>query len=345
MYCGDANEVFHLDYDSHKLKQIDSKLQDIDIDGRKVTIAVNHIELNHRSRRIHFGLIALQEIHAYYAQLLAEERHPGVKFSVDTISLPSFPYKFGDFLFREFSINIDPSTKFALIDLCLDTIQAPTVFLKVLEKLRGQTVTFMGNNATDLMTIVDQVNEQISHSNQEAYNQIIPDLKRWASDPSRKFLSEALGWYIQKVEMVKYMKENASRTFFSLPFCMDMNNFSLFYSIFPPPVFYNNGVFFRNMSMDIPTDQRFNKEFEAATTIWAHRMLFDLLCSETIENFQHHAACPLYENCETRGEIGEDYTCKTAPWEIVKNPKKIFCQYGMAAHSFGLWQNTIEVEI
>ena len=31
--------------------------------------------------------------------------------------------------------------------------------------------------------------------------------------------------------------------------------------------------------------------------------------------------------------------------KILKNEKKITCQYGMAAHSFGLWQNNLDIKI
>jgi hypothetical protein len=34
-----------------------------------------------------------------------------------------------------------------------------------------------------------------------------------------------------------------------------------------------------------------------------------------------------------------------SPWEIIKNKDKIICQYGMAAHSFGLWQNSLDIKI
>jgi hypothetical protein len=344
LYCGDANEVYELNYDTLALKGVHNETKEISIDGRTVLNAINHIEVDNPSKRIHFGLIALQEIQAYYAQLLAEDRYRGIKFSVEADSLPAFPYKFGDFLFREFRISIDLPTKFVLIDLCLDTIQAPTVFIEVLKRLKGETVTFFGDMRRDLVSIVDEVNKMLSHDNSAAFDQIIPDLKSWAKDTNRKFFSDALNWYVDKIEMVRYFKNNVSKTFFSLPFCMSHSDFASFYTIFPPPVYFNNGVFFRNMSMSKEEDHAFNKEFEAATTIWSHRIVYDLLCAETFEDFQDHSICPLYEKCETRIEIGDDYTCKTAPWEIVKNEKKIFCQYGMATHSFGLWQNTLDID-
>lgn len=344
LYCGDANEVYDLDYDRLILKDIHTKPTDIPIGGRTVLIAVNHIEVENFYKPIHFGLIVLQEMHAYYAQLLAEDRYPGVKFSVEADSMPGFPYKFGDFLFQAYEIIIDLPTKFVLIDLCLDTIQAPTVFLEVLKKLKGETISFFGAARTDLISIVNEVNQTISHDNNAAYDQIIPDLKSWAKDTNREFLSKALNWYINKIEIVRYTKNKGSKTFFSLPFCMGNSDFASFYTIFPPPAYFRNGIFYRNMSMNKDDDHEFNKEFEAATTIWSHRMVYDLLCSNNLTDFQNHSSCPLYDECETRIEIGDNYTCKSAPWEIIKNEKKIICQYGMAAHSFGLWQNTLDID-
>jgi hypothetical protein len=69
-----------------------------------------------------------------------------------------------------------------------------------------------------------------------------------------------------------------------------------------------------------------------------------LRAAEKLEDFQKHATCPLYDQCETRVVIDDDYACKTSPWEIIKNDKKIFCQYGMATHSFGLWQNKLNTD-
>ncbi len=344
IYCGDANQVFDLDYKTLTLSIVRREENNIAIDGKTILQAANFIEVNTPSKQIHFGLIVLQEIHAYYAQLLAEARHPGITFSVAAEAMPSFPYKFGDFLFRTFKIEIDLPTKFVLIELCLDTIQAPTVFLEVLNKLEGQTVTFFGAKRMDLTSIVEEVNRLFSHDNETAFDQIIPDLKEWAVESGRQYLSEALNWYINKIELVRNMKAYGSKTFFSLPFSASHTDFGLFFTTFPPPVYFNNGVFFRNMSLNKGEDQDFNTQFESATTIWSHWLLYDLLTAETAENFRDHSTCPLYEGCEMRTEIGEDYTCKTAPWEIVKNEKKLFCQYGMAAHSFGLWQNTLDVD-
>ena len=74
-------------------------------------------------------------------------------------------------------------------------------------------------------------------------------------------------------------------------------------------------------------------------------VLYDLLCSETQAQINARFHCPLHDSCLVRHEIGEDYICKTAPWDIIKNEKKITCQYGMAAHSFGLWQNNLDIKI
>lgn len=345
LYCGDPNAVFDIDYSQSKFLKRHLSISEIAVDGKIQKLAVNEIEIENRTEKLFFGLIVLQEIHAFYSQKLAEQKLPNVDFSVFADKLPSYPYKFGDFLFEQHNIDIDLGTKFLLIDLCLDTVQATSIFLEVLETLKNKTVSYWGENKTDIVAIVKECAKKCSYSTEVALQNILPDLEMWSKGPGRKYLSEAIGWYLTQIKLVYGLKEVTSPTFFSMSFIMDWQNFALFFQCFPSPAYLKNGALYRTVSANSKEeDKEFIKNYEAATTIWSHRILYDLLCSETIEQLNEKSICPLYETCHIRQQINDDYTCKTAPWEIIKNEKKIICQYGMAAHSFGLWQNTLDIK-
>ncbi|MDD5571846.1 MAG: hypothetical protein PHD97_11920, partial [Bacteroidales bacterium] len=139
LYCGDPNAVFEIDYSQIKLFKRHLRVEEIPLDGKVQKLAVNEIEIDNRTDKLFFGLIVLQEIQAFYAQKLAEKKLPNIELSVYADKLPSYPYKFGDFLFEQHNINIELETKFLLIDLCLNTVQATSVFLEVLDILRNKT--------------------------------------------------------------------------------------------------------------------------------------------------------------------------------------------------------------
>jgi hypothetical protein len=346
LYCGDSTAVFNIDYSKHAFVERHLKIEEIDLDGTTQKLAINEIELAGRPEKLFFGLIVLQEIQAFYAQQLAERKLPSVELSVYAENLPTYPYKFGDFLFDYYKIDIDTESKFILIDLCLDTVQATTIFLDVLETLKGQKITYFGENRTDLSSIVETEREIRSYSTEVALENILPDLRMWSEGPGRKYLTEALAWYLKQIELVYNLKKLTSPTFFSMAFCMDWKNFALFFQCFPSPAYISNGTLLRTVSKNSEEeDQEFVKNFEAATTIWSHKLLYDLLCSENQDQIKQRSICPLYDNCHIRPQIGDDYTCKMSPWEIIKNKDKIICQYGMAAHSFGLWQNSLDIKI
>lgn len=346
IYCGDSKDVFDLDYSKLTFIKNHLSIEEIDLDSRKQKLAINQIELSNHPQKLFFGLIVLQEIHAFYAQQLAEKKLPNVEFSVYSEKLPSYPYKFGDFLFEQFNIDIDLDCKYILIDLCLDTIQATSIFLEVLNSLKGQKVNCYGINRTDLIQIVEDCRKKCSYSTDDALENILPDLKMWSNGLGRKYLTEALSWYVNQVEMVYNLKKLTSPTFFSMSFCMDWENFALFFQCFPSPAYISDGALYRTASTNSEIeDSEFMKNFEAATTIWSHKLLYDVLTSKNKKQLDERCICPLYENCQDRLKINDDYTCSRAPWEIIKNEKKIICQYGMAAHSFGLWQNSLDINL
>ncbi|OGU39033.1 MAG: hypothetical protein A2X61_00860 [Ignavibacteria bacterium GWB2_35_12] len=350
LYCGDSNNVCEIDYSIYDSFNRENIKKEVDLDGKKQILASNHFNLiGCDGKKVHFGLIVLQEIQAFYAQQMAELMLYGTEFSKPSDKLPSFPYKFGEFLFEKYNIEIDLESKFILIDLCLDTVQAPTIFLNVLEIIQGQKISYFGDNKTDFIKLVEDCRKNCSYSKNEALDNIIVDLKIWSKDKNRKYLAAALEWYLEQIETANILKNlnefiNA-KTLFSLGFCTCWERFHLLYKCFPSPVYLKKGVLFRNIDSESEDgDKEFIKSFEAATTIWSHRLLYDLLCSENLTQITEKAICPLYDNCHKRKEIDDDYTCKQTPWNIIKNKKNIICQYGMAAHSFGLWQNELLIK-
>ena len=346
LYCGDSNAVFEIDFLKCSFVERHLSIEEIHLENEVQKLAVNEIEISNYSNKLIFGLIVLQEIHAFYGQQLAKKKLPSVEFSVYANNLPSYPYKFGDFLFKHYNIDIDLATKFILVDLCLDKVQATSVFLEVLAELNGRKISFFGDDKVDLISVVENCRKKSSYSTEIALENILPDLEMWSKDSGRKYLSEAISWYLTQIKTVYGLKKVASATFFSMAFIGSWEHFALFFQCFSSPAYINNGTFYRTVSINsVEEDKEFIKNFEAATTIWSHRVLYDLLCSESQDQINARCACPLYKNCHIRPQIGEDYICKSTPWEIIKNDKKIICQYGMAAYSFGLWQNTMEIKI
>lgn len=345
LYCGNPNDVFDFDFNQLRHEKTISDLKDITLDGQTRKLMINKVLFSHPNKEVHFGLIALQEIHAFYAQCLTEQRLGDLEFNTKSESLPSFPYKMGDFLFNKFDISIDLISKYVLVELCLDTVQAPSVFLQVLEILRGKSISFSIETILLLRTSVNACSSSISWSKDDALQQILPDLIQWSKDSSRKYLSQALKWYIDKIELGFNIKK-ISDTIFTSGFYGDWNALVALFKIFPPPVYIDHGIMKKNYNRfpeNADLDDEFEKSFEAASTIWSHRILYELLVSESVESINEKCKCPLFEGCTIKEVINDEYTCVSTPWEIIKNKDGITCQFGMASHSFGLWQNSIQI--
>ena len=90
-----------------------------------------------------------------------------------------------------------------------------------------------------------------------------------------------------------------------------------------------------------------NNDFENALVVWFHRRIYDLLKSESKEDFEKNATCLIYNNgnCPyiSKYKTDKSYDCKTAPWLVVKGEKQAMCPYAVAAHSLGLWQNDLDI--
>ena len=299
-----------------------------------------------RVQPLEFRLITLQEIHACYAQQLAErhylKRDPGIVFNVPAASLPSYPYHFGDHLFDAFEITMPLDLKFIFVGLCLDTIQAPTVFLKALEIIKGKTFIADEEVIKEFTILIEQVRRTCSFSNEEAMANILPDLERWAQDYRRPDLTAGLEWYTMMIKFgFDFRTDNPAG--FDMLFCQGINSLTKLYAAFPVPVFLDNDGLNGNGAANGDPVQDAVYEFAhlAASNFWMLRKLYDLLCSPDIETLSDRCRCPLYEHCTIRPVLGEDYICANAPWEIVKGRTEVPCAYGRAAVSLGLWQNGI----
>jgi hypothetical protein len=293
----------------------------------------------------HFGLTPLQEIQAYYAQKICEKRLGEKTYDCPSSKLMSLPYRLGDLIFSHFNISADDDTKFLIVDLCLDTIQAPKVFLAVVEELNNKTLRW----EEDKKLICDIVKEQdlkYSSQKQVALDNIIPDIINWSKDETRVHLSKALKWYLKTVKLASDLKDNFSPTFFSYPFVMSMDNLLLLNNIFPPPLVVNDKQFYRYYAKQNPEqDKNYEEYFQSAATIWMHWVLYDLLTSKTKDEINRKCKCPLFENCVYKKAVGNEYNCKHAPWLNIKFNTETICPYGMATHSFGLWQNDLDIRI
>jgi hypothetical protein len=143
----------------------------LDIDGNKRTLPKCKIAIN--NKEFQFRLIALQEINCFYAQRIAEN-YVDDKPKVPADSLPEFPYKVGKMLFDKYTIISDDKCKFLITFLCLDSIQAPAVFLEVIKELAGKTLSF-DSDIDCLVEIVDIVASRLAWPNDDIY-------KEWSKD-------------------------------------------------------------------------------------------------------------------------------------------------------------------
>jgi len=342
LFCGDANDVHHIDYQTIRFNRVEFEIKPLDVGSWQPLVRFNRIIMDNRSQPLEFRLIALQEIHACYAQQITEHYYPDEDFPVAAADLPSYPYHFGDHLFEVYGVTIPLQAKFLLVGLCLDTVQAPTTFLLALELIKGQSFTTDQESVDRLIVVVEQARVNCSYATEDALEQILPDLENWANGPGRPEFRVALEWYIMQIEMSYKMKKDTPIIFHNL-FCHGIGGLSDLYQLYPVPVFYNNGALDGNASPVGETAQYniYLFSFEAGSTFWALRELYDFLCARDIATLLEKSTCPLYEKCTVRPQLGEDYTCKSAPWEIVKNKVKAPCHYGLAAASMGLWQNSI----
>ncbi len=347
IYCGTGRLERTVAYDELIVDSIRTEIIDIPLDNEVRTIAKNIITFkNNITEEYHFGLIPLQEVQAYYAQKLCEKHLGDKNFDIPSSSLMVFPYRLGDLIFSHFNVIASDETKFLIADLCLDTVQAPKIFLSTIEALKDKNIEW----ERDKKLIFDTIKTQetaFSYSKQTALKNIIPDIVMWSEDAQRVHLSKALKWYLKTIKLSSDIKENCSPTFYSYPFVMNsIQDFLMFNSCFPPPIIVNDKKFYRYYDKQNPEqDKIYDEHFEAASTIWMHWVLYDLLTSKTVAQINTKCKCPLIDNCEFKEAVGNEYYCATTPWLNIKENAENVCTYGMATHSFGLWQNDLDMRL
>lgn len=317
------------------------------IDGENRTLAKCEIKVSGRTK--YFGLIALQELNAFYAQKIAESYFPDASFTVAADSLPEFPYKVGDLLFDYYHIDCDLRTRFILSSLVLNTLQAPAVFLYLLEALKGRKIEYF-NDKEEVTRLFEQICKKHSYPNETAYHEWGKDYSNWLNDESHKMLRESLSWYLSVVGLAERCREEYG--FDTIPVALSQGHqfMCIVYSCFPVPLIkIGEEIMSQDIDGSKPLSIATKHDFENALTIWSHRRIYDLLRSTKRKDFQDLSSCPIYRNgnCQYLKNYDTDkrYDCMTAPWMVVRGEKQAKCPYAVAAHSMGLWQNELEINV
>lgn len=339
IFCGEKKEERIENAKITKNPDIDKLPLDIDGEQRilpRCTLIIN-------SKDFEFGLIVLQEINCYYAQKIAEG-YVQDKPRVPADSLPEYPYKTGEMLFEYYGIKSDDKCKFLITYLCLDSIQAPAVFLNLMKRLAGQTLSF-DNDIDNIVKWVDEEAAKVSWSNDDIYKEWAKDYSNWANDQGHEHFVAAIQWFIMKWLLTDRLRFDHGKAFFIKKFCMNIGNLNHLYSIFPVPVFKRNGELLGSSMKGACPVIDFQDEFDNALILWFHKRVFELLSIKSIDKLGDLAECKIYDKCPYRGKVDRDYDCKTAVWEVVQNEKQAKCPFAVALHSMGLWQNKLVVSV
>lgn len=343
IFCGEKKEEFFKDAVITQEPTISTN--EIKFDGEKRTFTKCLIYIN--DRELIFGLLALQELNAYYCQKLVESYLQGTQFNVSADSLPDYPYKVGDLMFAYHKIDCDLNTKFFISSISLDTLQAPAVFLSLLCRLSNKKLEYP-KDRDFILQAFEEESRNYSHSNIEALDEWFKDYKMWLRDESHIMLRESLSWYIMSVGGMEKLKSEYGIDAFVKPITLGLKNLSSLYSLFPAPLIKRNGeVLGQTIRNNAALSAAAQHDFENALIIWSHRRIYDLLKSEKLEDVVDNSTCPLYNDgkCIYLNKYqNREYDCRTAPWMVVKGEKQALCPYAVAAHSMGLWQNDISIE-
>lgn len=344
IFCGPKRDIRIQDAIIKREPDID--INGITIDGEerrlaKCTIYIKDVEY-------YFGLIALQELNAFYAQKIIEQRFPNVEFNVKADNLPEFPYKVGDLLFEHYNIKADIETKFIVSTIVLDTLQAPAVFLLLLRELKEREIKY-ANDREEILNIFENISRQYSYPNSDAYEEWRKDYSNWLKDSSHEKLREALSWYINRIICATNLKSKHGLDTIPIAFALGTETMNGLYSCFPAPIIkIDEAILSQDIKENKQLSQAAKTDYENALIIWAHRRLYNLLKSTSFEEMQKNTKCPLYNDgkCFYLKSYTEDksYDCVTAPWMIVKGETKALCPYAVAAHSMGIWQNDLDFD-
>lgn len=339
LFCGEKEE--------YRIKQAaitekpEIKVFSLGLDGETRTLPDCRLSIN--GKEYLFRLIALQELNCFYAQKVAEGYVKDVP-KVPADSLPEFPYKVGDLLFDYYGIKCDDKVKFLISYLSLDSIQAPAIFLKVLESFKDETLAF----DLDIERIEQRVGSiaaTYSWSNDDIYNEWMKDYSNWMFDKGRQYLAKSIEWFVAKIRQCDAFRVCQGKSFFIRVFCGNIKSLNKLYLCFPVPIFKRNGVLLGSSMIGNNKTIDFGYEHEQALILRYHKRLFDLICINDAKEAIDKAECDIFSNCPYRQKVNRDYDCKTSVWEVVQGETKAQCPYAIALHTMGLWQNKLVVDI
>ena len=89
----------------------------------------------------------------------------------------------------------------------------------------------------------------------------------------------------------------------------------------------------------------FENEHVNALVLRYHKRLVDLLCAKDCKEVNEKAQCDAFDNCPYRKNVGKDYDCKMAVWEVLQGESQAKCPYAIALQTMGLWQNQLVVDV
>ena len=338
LFCGDKEE-YRIEQAAITEKPV-IKTFSLGLDGETRTLPDCRLYIN--GKECLFRLIALQELNCFYAQKVAEG-YVQDKPKVPADNLPEFPYKVGDLLYDYYSIKCDDKVKFLISYLSLDTIQAPAVFLKVLESFKGEKLSF----ESDIELIeqrVDDVAASYAWPNDDIYKEWMKDYNNWMFDKGRQYLAKSIEWFVAKIRQCDAFRFYEGKSFFVRVFCCNISSLNKLYLCFPVPIFKKNGALLGSSMIGNNKTIDFGNEHEQALILRYHKRLFDLICIKDVKEVANKAECDIFNDCPYRQKVNKDYDCKTAVWEVVQGETIAQCPYAIALHTMGLWQNRLVVD-
>ena len=338
-YCADGYAKDRKSVTAEPIIEIDKKI----LDGEERIQANCFVELD--GVKENFGLVALQELNAFYAQKVAEGYLSGVAFRKPVDSLPGYPYHLGDMLFDHYGITANLRSKFIISTVCLDSLQAPVVFLKVLQQLKGQHIDYL-NQRDEVLGLINSVKSTYSHDNFEAYCEWKKDYDVW-SDKSNghEYIATPLQWYWKTIGLARWSMIDYGDDILAITYSAGMDSLNKLYDTFPAPLIKQDGEIKGTSLNSDPTNKDTQDSFDAALAIWSLRRIYLVLTATKHKTINEYSACPLFEKCRYKYQVDDDYSCQRAPWEVVKGRKKADCPYAAAAHTMGLWQNSLDIII
>lgn len=313
-------------------------------DKNNISLAVCTVQIG--QQQYPFGLIALQELNAFYIQKIAESYLPETHFTIQTSALKTFPYKIGELLFDFYKIHSNDRTKFIISSLCLDTIQAPAVYLSVLERLSNKTLDYL-NDRNLILDTINEVTQDISHSNDEALNEWLIDYESIVCSKSfTKEFRDAILWYLSIIHDCYEAKKQYGSDILPLSVSRDKKGMDKLFETFPAPLI-KCGNSIQTTCMPNPDNIYIDKtdQYNNALLLWMTRRVYDIISCSKRKDLNDYSRCPLCDECPYKDKVLNNYYCTQGVWNIVQGEKKANCPFEFAFYNLGLWQNSLEIDL